>query len=176
MKTTIVSRKYEVTSDLKDRLEKKLGKLDKFFASEQNADTTVTFSEERGRHRVEITIFCKGTIFRAETFEQDPVSAIDKAADVLERQIRKNKTKVERRIKGGDFAALGMMGEEEESYKVTRTKKFAVKPMSVEEAILQMNLIGHEFFLFINDETGEVNLVYKRKADDYGIIIPELET
>ncbi len=174
MKTTIVSRKYEVTSDLKDRLEKKLGKLDKFFASETDADTTVTFSEERGRNRVEITIFCKGTIFRAETFEADPVSAIDKATDILERQIRKNKTKIEKKIKGGDFAAFGDLPVDEENYKISRTKRFAVKPMTVDEAILQMNLLGHEFFVFLNEESGEVNLVYKRKNNDYGIIIPEI--
>lgn len=173
MKTTIVSRKYEVTDDLKERLDKKLSKLDKFFASE--AETSVTFSEERGRHRVEITIFYRKTIFRAEVFEGDPISAIDKAVNIIERQIRKNKTKLEKRLHGGDFSAFAdMVEEQEESIKISKVKKFAVKPMTVEEAVLQMNLIGHDFFLFINDETDEVNVVYKRKNDDYGVIIPKI--
>lgn len=173
MKTTIVSRKYELTNDIKERLDKKLGKLDKFFNNESSADATVTFSEERGRHRVEITIFCKGTIFRAEVFESDPISSVDKAADILERQIRKNKTKLEKKLRSADFTAFGNAPEEEETYKITRTKEFELTPMSVEEAVLQMNLLGHEFFLFINDATDEVNLVYKRKNNDYGLIIPK---
>ncbi len=174
MKTTIVSRKYELTNDIKERLEKKLGKLDKFFNDESSADATVTFSEERGRHRVEITIFCKGTIFRAEVFESDPISSIDKATDIIERQIRKNKTKLEKKLRTVDFSAFGDTSEPEDSYKITRTKKFELTPMSVDEAILQMNLVGHEFFLFLNDETDEVNLVYRRKNDDYGLIIPKI--
>ena len=174
MKTTIVSRKYYVTNDLKERLDRKLSKLDKFFTSE--ADTSVTFSEERGRHRVEITIFYKGTIFRAEVFESDPISSIDKAVSIIERQIRKNKTKLEKRLHGGgDFSAFAdMVDEPEENIKISKIKKFAVKPMTVEEAVLQMNLIGHEFFLFLNEETEEINVVYKRKNDDYGVIVPEI--
>lgn len=172
MKTIIVARKFNVTEDLKQRLEKKLAKLDKFFNSETTAN--VAMSSERGRDKLELTISYKGTIFRAEVMENDMITAIDRAVSILERQILKNKTKLEKRFHAGafDHPSIPEITEPEEEYNVTRVKKFNLKPMSVEEAILQMNLLGHEFFLFRHAVTEEISLVYKKKNQEYGLIEP----
>ncbi|MBR3994351.1 MAG: ribosome-associated translation inhibitor RaiA [Clostridia bacterium] len=171
MKSNIVARKYEVTSDIRDRLEKKLAKLDRFFSEETGA--TVTFSSKRGRDNVEITIFYKSMTYRAEVYETDVISGIDKAVDIIERQIRKNKTKLEKRLRDNAFeiAPDEEMGNvPEEAITITRNKHIELMPMSTEEAVLQMNLISHDFFVFRNEKDAKVNIVYKRYDGGYGLL------
>ena len=171
MKANIVARKYEVTPDIREKLEKKLVKLDKFFPAETNA--TVTFSSKRGRDNVEITIFYKSMTYRAEVFESDALSGIDKAVSIIERQIRKNKTKLEKRLRDNAFDAVP--DEEfrdipEEDIVITRNKQIELEPMSNDEAVLQMNLTSHDFFAFKNESDGKVNIVYKRYDGGYGLL------
>ena len=157
MKIKFIARKFNITDDVKERFQKKLSKLDKFFPAETEA--TVSLYEEKIGERVEITIRNGSTIFRAEQTDKDVACALDDAMDVLERQIRRNRTRLEKRKQIS-----------EEAYKV---KQFDLQPMTVEEAILQMNLLSHEFFLCKNAETGVLNVVYKRKNNDYGLIEPK---
>ena len=171
MKSNIVARKYEVTPDIRERLDKKLAKLDKFFPEETGA--TVTFSSKRGRDNVEITIFYKSMTYRAEVYETDALSGIDKAVDIIERQIRKNKTKLEKRLRDNAFDAP--IEEEfkdisEETITITRNKQIELVPMSNEEAVLQMNLTSHDFFVYKNEKDGKVNIVYKRYDGGYGLL------
>lgn len=171
MKSNIVARKYEVTPDIYERLEKKLSKLDKFFPEETGA--TVTFSSKRGRDNVEITIFYKSMTYRAEVYETDALTGIDKAVSIIERQIRKNKTKLEKRLRDNAFEAVP--DEEfrdiaEEEIVITRNKQIEPEAMSTDEAVLQMNLTSHDFFVFRNDTDGKVNIVYKRYDGGYGLL------
>ena len=172
MKITIVGRKFHVTDDLKEKVEKKLSKFDKFFNDEETAN--VTMRSQKNDEILEITIFYKGTMFRSETSDKDIENALDKSVDIIERQIRKNKTRLEKKFKTGVFEAIPVE-EDEDEIKITKTKQFVISPMSVEEAVLQMNLLGHNFFLFINEENDNINLVYKKSNDEYGIIEPVLE-
>ena len=172
----IIGKNVDVTDALKERVSKKLGKLEKFFNPQTEAQ--VTMSVQRNRHILEVTIPLGGITLRAEVAGDDMYACIDKAEDILERQIRKNKTRLAKRLHSGAFEQPNVFRaetfvEEETEFNVVRTKKFAVKPMPVEEAILQMNLLGHEFFMFSNAETNQVNVVYKRKDGDYGLIEPE---
>lgn len=175
MNINTFGRQVEVTQDLKDLFAKKLGKLDKFF--HDDADCNITLRERKnGRKILEITITASGTLFRSETEEETFQNALDKAVSNIERQIRKNKTRLEKRLRDTAFSKIPEIDEipiEEEGDFDIRVKSFAFKPMSPEEAILQMNLIGHEFFVFENDETGKVNVVYRRHADKYGLIVPD---
>lgn len=172
MKVTIVGRKFDVTEDLKQKVEKKLSKLDKFF--DEEAKASVTMRSERNKEILETTIVYKGTMFRSEVAEEKITASLDKSIDIIERQIRKNKTRLEKQLKSGTFdkAVMALPNETEDEIKITRTKKFILKPMSVEEAVLQMNLLGHSFFLFRNDEDGSINLVYRKENKEYGIIEP----
>ncbi len=173
MNITTFGRQIEVTEDLKELFAKKLGKLDKFFRDD--ADCNVTLRERKnGRKILEVTITSGGTLFRAETEEETFQNALDKAVSTIERQIRKNKTRLGKRLRESAFVKEAEIEEpiEEEGEFDIRTKSFSFKPMSPEEAILQMNLLGHEFFVFENDETHEVNVVYKRRGDKYGLIVP----
>ena len=172
MKITIVGRKFHVTDDLKDKVEKKLSKFDKFFDDEANVN--VTMRSQKNDEILEITIFYKGTMFRSEVADKEIENALDKSIDIIERQIRKNKTRLEKKFKTGVFEAIPL-DEDEDEIKVTKTKQFVISPMSVEEAVLQMNLLGHNFFLFINAENENINLVYKKANDEYGVIEPVLE-
>jgi putative sigma-54 modulation protein len=174
MKPIIISKKFELTPDVKDRICKKLNKLNKFFEPETEA--TVRLKEERGRVIVEITIYKGSSIFRAEETDKDPIFAIDHAVDVIERQIRKNRTRLYKRLYSNENAIPevdAMDSEIEEEIKISKVKKFEFAPMTVEEAIMQMNLLSHEFFMFRNAETGMFNLVYKRKENEYGVIEPK---
>lgn len=170
MKITTTGRKINVTDGLKGYVEKKISKLSKFFSDDTNVQATL--SVQKDDHIVEVTIYHEGMIFRAEIRDADMYAAIDKVIDVLERQIRKHKTKLEKRLKSGafsedtDFAPI----DEEEEFKVVKVKKYENKPMSVDEAILQMNLLGHEFYIFNNAETMDKEVVYKRKDGNYGLI------
>lgn len=175
MKFIVSGKNMEITEALKDRTIKKMGKFEKFF--HPGTEVHVTMSVEKARQIVEVTIPFDGVIIRAEVFSDDMYASIDKAVDIVERQIRKNKTRLEKKFHEGAFKAEGFVtGEqipEEHDFKVVRSKKFAIKPMTLDEAILQMNLLGHEFFMFSNADSKEVNVVYKRKDGNYGLIEPE---
>ena len=175
MKFTIIGRKFDVTDKVRDYVEKKLGKLDKFFRDESEARIVLGTIKEN--EYIEATIYASGMIYRAEASDKEILAAIDKIVDVIERQIRKNKTRLAKKIKKD--AALDTMlisgesyteGEETTEFEIVKTKRFTVKPMSAEEAVLQMNLLGHSFFVFKNVETDEMNVVYKRKDGKYAII------
>lgn len=171
MKITITGRKVSVRPAFTERTEKKLAKLDKFFDADAAADVTV--SPERNLLRVEITIRCNGMVFRAEDAAQDASEAVDRLIDVLLRQIRKNKTRLEKRLRVNGFAEEFLSDAvEEETFHVVRSKTFPVKPLDVEEAILQMNMSGHQFFMFRNMDSGEINVVYRRNNGDYGLLEP----
>lgn len=162
-----------VRESLKSAVEKKLSKFDKFFG--EDTEAFVTCKVRKGDKIIEITVNYGGTTFRAEEESETFITALDRAAESLERQIRKNKTRIEKKVRRGAFVITEDDDDEytEEGEFRIRTKSFPFKPMSPEEAILQMNLIGHTFFAFTDDSTGEVCVVYKRKDGDYGLIIPE---
>ena len=181
MKYVFVGKNIEVGNRLKDRLAKKTKKLEKFFNPETEA--TATFSIVRSLHILELTIIQNGILFRAEERSDDMYVSIDRVVDVIERQIRKNKTRLARRIRENAFKndedGAYDDGEEtsfiveEQDYSIARAKKFQTKPMAIDEAILQMNLLSHTFFVFINSETKEANVVYRRNDGAYGLIEPE---
>ncbi|MBR0382479.1 MAG: ribosome-associated translation inhibitor RaiA [Eubacterium sp.] len=174
MKYIIYGKNLEVSDGLKQAVYDKFGKLDKFF----NPDTEVqvTMSVQRENQKVEATIPMKRNILRAEQTSTDMYASIEKVVDVLERMIRKYKTRISSHGKGvGTFTDefLDEDVESPESVRITRSKRFAIKPMDAEEACIQMELLGHSFFVFRNSETFEVNVVYKRKDKTYGLIEPE---
>jgi len=175
MKYVFVGKNIDVGGRLKDRLVKKVGKLEKFFNPETEA--TATFSVIRNQHILELTIIQNGILFRAEERSDDMYVSIDKVIDVIERQIRKNKTRLARRIHENAFVNENYEDTtyviEEPAYDIARVKKFQVKPMTIDEAILQMNLLGHVFFVFVDSDSKQVNVVYKRKDETYGLIEPE---
>ena len=168
MKFKIIGRRYDVTDKIRDYVEKKLGKLDKFFKDESEA--RVVIGTIKDNDYIEATIYAAGMMYRAEASDKEILAAIDKIVDVIERQIRKNKTRLSKKIKRDATLDANLIsgatyteGEETKEFEV-------VKPMSVEEAILQMNLLGHTFFVFKNQETDEMNVVYKRKDGKYAVI------
>jgi putative sigma-54 modulation protein len=175
MQVQLRGRNIEVTKSLKDYVTKRLGKLDKYMVN--FGDAQVALTVVRGLHRVEVTIPIDGMILRGEENTGDMYASIDLVVDKLEKQIEKYKGKLQKRgnrINEGQRAmALVKKEEEEDGPKLVRTKRFAIKPMPVDEAILQMNLLGHNFFVFSNAETEQVNVVYKRKDGNYGLIEPE---
>jgi putative sigma-54 modulation protein len=179
MNLNIRGENLEVTKALREYVEKKLGRLDKYFDTPPHA-ANVTLSVVRGQHNVEVTIALSGLLLRAEERQEDMYASIDLVVDKLERQIRKHKTKVNRKVlkEGGlrglfvDNVAPAEEPEDEEDLQVVRTKRFTMKPMDVEEAILQMNLLGHNFFVFANMDTNEINVVYRRDDGKYGLIEP----
>ena len=170
MKTTIVSRQLSVPKEFKAMIEKKLSKLDKFF--KDDADAHVTLSEKRGKEIVELTIFSGSTIFRAERDSSKFAYALDEAIDILERQIRKNKTRLEKRLSSTAFENDAEYFTEEEDYRI-HEKYFELIPMSREEAILRMNLLGHQFFMFRDEADGKICVVYRPRDEEYGLIIPQ---
>ena len=168
MKVTITGRKVNLKDAFKERVQKKLTKFDRFFGD--RAEASVTVHVENGRQTVEITIKdLNGMIYRAEETAEDMLDALEKVCDVLFRQICRNKDRLERRLKEGAFNDIDE-DEVEDGFRVVRSKSFAMKPMSVEEAILQMNLLGHMFFVFFNMDSDCVSVVYRRKGGDYGLI------
>lgn len=179
MNLNIRGDKIEVTQALRDYVEKKLGRLDKYFDTPPHA-ANVTLSVVRGQQNVEVTISLSGVLLRAEERQEDMYASIDLVVDKLERQIRKHKTKVNRKFvkEGGlrnlfvENGAAAVAEEEDDDLQVVRTKRFTMKPMDVEEAILQMNLLGHDFFVFSNMDTNEINVVYRREDGRYGLIEP----
>ncbi len=172
MKITIYGKQMTVRESLKEAVEKKLGKFDKFFG--ENTEAFVTCKVRKGVKIIEITVNYGGATFRSEEESETFLTALDRAVEGLERQIRKNKTRVEKMIKRGPALIEDYDDEyvEEEDFEI-RVKTFPFKPMTPEEAILQMNLIGHAFYAFTDSETGDTCVVYKRKAGAYGLIVPE---
>jgi len=174
MKTTILCRQVELDDTLRGIIDTKLSKYDRFFR--EDASATVKLSRLRGRERVEITIRSEGTIFRGEVTDTTFRNALDMAMDAIERQIRKHKTKLEKRLRDGAISDLFPNQDSdviEADEKIIRTKTFRLKPMLPEEAIMQMELLGHDFFVFADSQTGETNVVYRRHDGDYGMIMPE---
>ena len=171
MKYTFTGRKVELKQGLKDITQKKLDKLSKFFSDDAQAN--VTFSAERDRKTAEVTILYGGMIYRVEETNTDEVAAIDRIVDIIERQIRRNKTRLSKRLRDGAFEAgfaVADEPDEEKEFNIVKTKRYSAKPMSAEEAILQMNLLGHEFYVFKNSETDNNGVVYRRRDGDYGLI------
>lgn len=174
MKMNFTARQMKVYDSVKQTAEKKLTKFDKYFGEEAEMD--ITFSMPNGLEMVEITIRSQGMVFRAEETAQTFANAIDNATEALERQIRKNKTRLQKRLKAGAFDTIEDNLDEpvdEEYVQEVRTKTFPFKPMGVEEAILQMNMLGHDFFVFKDADTLETCVVYRRKRGGYGLIVPE---
>ena len=171
MKVVIAAKKLNISQAFTDYAEQKLNaKLDRFFPEE--AEAKITLAERREQIILELTVKYNGIIYRAEQSAKDKNDALDVTIDRIIRQIRKQKTKIEKNLRAGAFAGLEPEPEEKD-YEVIRYKKFAMKPMTVDEAILQMNLLGHEFFMFKNAETGVVNVVYRREEGNYSVLVPE---
>lgn len=178
MKVLVRGRNVEVTNALREYVEKRVGKLDKFL--DNLDDAQVILNVENQSHRVEVTISINGMILRGEETTGDMYTSVDMVVDKLEKQIEKYKGKLVRRRGQADQkivagAQLPEEEPEEEGPVVVRTKRFPVKPMPVDEAVLQMNLLGHSFFVFPNAETEQINVLYKRKDGNYGLIEPEYE-
>ena len=190
MKYNIRGENVEATEAIKDYVEKKVGKLERYFDSPVDSEVHVNLSVHNNESKIEVTIPMKNLLLRAEESHADLYAAIDLVVTKLERQIKKHKTKVNRRSRqSGDapkhaFAALENEGaagavvatdEDEEdlgSFEIVRNKRFDLKPMDSEEAILQMDMLGHSFFVYTNSVTGDTNVVYKRKDGRYGLIEP----
>ncbi len=176
MKISIYSKNMQMTEALREAAIKKLRRLDKFF--QQDIEAKVVLGVEKKIHKVEVTIPFNGRIVRVEEFSDDMYNALDEAVESLEQQIRKYKSKLQNKRQSNDSIKFENIepldDEDEEEFKVVKTKRFAIKPMNIEEAILQMDLLKHNFFVFLNADTEEVNVVYKRKDENYGLIEPEL--
>lgn len=172
MNITVIGRKCTPRESFKDRVEKRLSKADRFFTSE--ADAKVTATVEKSYQEVEITVTSGSMVFRAQERADNLDDALDNCVDNLIRRIRKNKTKLEKRLRNGAFDNIPADDDvaEEFEFEIVRTKAVAVKPQSVEEAILQMNMLGHEFYMFTNSATNAISLVYKRKDGGYGLLEP----
>lgn len=173
MAIAVRGKNIEITPALKDYVEKRVGKIAKYF--ETLGEITVVLTVAKGRHIVEVTVPLNGMLLRGEESTTDMYTSIDLVIEKLEKQIEKYKTKLARKLKGGVKADIGGaprdLGDDE--FRVVRTKRFAIKPMTTEEAIMQMNLINHDFYVFTNAETEEVNVLYRRREGGYGLIEPE---
>lgn len=175
MKITYTARKVNLRDNFKDRVEKKLKKFDKIFSDDATVNVVVTMN--KNNQTVELTIKDNSMIYRAEKTQLEMNDALDKCIDVLGRQLRKNKSKIEKKLRKGtldDLIELPVEDVEDESeYKLLRRKQIPIKPISVDEAILQMNMIGHKFYMFTNADTSLVNVVYLRDDGAYGLLEPE---
>ena len=181
MKFVFTDKKVNIPNYIHNYAEKKVGKLDRYF--KEDATAAITFSIEKDRNQVEVTIRSSGTIFRVSESSSDMRASIDAAVASLERQFRKNKSRLEKRLRQGAFertideaevASFVPDGPEEGEYRIVRTKTFPIKPMTRDEAILQMNLLGHSFFAFKDEEAdGAFAVVYRRYDGDYGLIEDE---
>ena len=174
MNYTVSGKNIEITNGLREAVIDKLSKLERYFTPD--TEVNVTLSVEKDRQRIEVTIPIKGTIIRAEQVSSDMYASIDLVEAVLERQLRRYKNKIVDQKQSAMALSQVFLDEEtndEEEIKIVRSKRFAMKPMDIEEACVQMELLGHDFFVFRNAETDEVNVVYKRKGNTYGLIEPE---
>jgi putative sigma-54 modulation protein len=183
MKYNIRGQRMEVTEALREYVEKKLSRLERYFEAPPQSDVTVTLSVTKGQQAIEVTIPLPGALLRAEEKREDMYASIDFVVDKLERQIRKHKTKINRNFReagsaralfkeeaGNGQGVTTLAWDEEDDLELVRTKRFNLKPMDVEEAILQMNLVGHNFYVFANTATTDVSVVYRRNDGKYGLI------
>ncbi len=171
MNMTVNAKKMQVSQAFTDYAQKRLTKLDKFFDSD--ADAKIMLSEQKGRIVLELTVRYNQMLYRAEQTAADKTVALDAAVDKIIRQIRKNKTRLEKRLKTGAFKQEFEDNVEETDISVVRYKTFDVRPMTTEEAILQMNMLGHNFFMFKNAEDGKINVVYQRADEGYAVLQPK---
>lgn len=175
MKITYTARKVNLRDNFKERTEKKLSKFERIFSDEAAVNVVVTL--EKNRQTVEITIRDNSMVYRAESTMTEMNDALDKVCDILMRQIRRNKTKLEKRIKSRSIDDFVMKASDiedavDEEYQLVRKKQIMMKPITVDEAILEMNMVNHSFFMFINADTDEVSVVYKRADGNYGLLEP----
>ena len=176
MRIKITGRNIELTEGLKAAVEDKLNKLEKYFTPD--TEVNVTLSVEKERQKVEVTIPMKGSYIRSEQVSSDMYVSIDLVEEVIERQLKKYKNKIVDKHQNAAAFAQEFVDKDyndEDEVKIIRTKRFGIKPMDPEEACVQMELLGHNFYVFFNSETEEVNVVYKRKGNTYGLIEPELD-
>lgn len=178
MNYNIRGENLEITPALREYVEKKVGKLEKYFDTTPTSDVNVKMTVQNNKHIIEVTIPMPQLLLRAEETHNDMYAAIDLVVEKLERQIRKHKTKVNRKFRQEGSVKymfktdLDDENEESDEIKIVRTKRFNLKPMDAEEAVLQMDMLGHNFFVFSNAESGETNVVYRRKDGKYGLIEP----
>ena len=175
MKYIILGKNIEVTEGLKSAVEDKIGKLEKYFTPETEVHDTL--SVEKDRQKIEVTIPVKGSIIRSEQVSNDMYVSIDLVEEIIERQLKKYKKKLTNQKQASSFFKQDYIEKDymdDEEIKIIRTKKFDIKPMYPEDACIQMELLGHNFYVFCNAETDQVNVVYKRKGNTYGLIEPEI--
>ena len=175
MKYIISGKNIEVTPGLRSAVEDKIGKLERYFTEE--TEIHVTLSVEKERQKIEVTIPVKGSIIRSEQVSNDMYVSIDLVEEIIERQLKKYKNKLVDQKQSSNFFKQEYIEKEymeDEEVKIIRSKKFDIKPMYPEDACIQMELLGHNFYVFINAETDQVCVVYKRKGDTYGLIEPEV--
>lgn len=174
MRFVITGRNIDVTEGLRNAVQEKIGKLERYFTPD--TEVIVTLSVEKERQKIEVTIPVKGNIIRSEQVSSDMYVSIDLVEEIIERQLKKYKNKIIEKQQARDSFSSEFIEkdyEEDDEIKIIRTKKFGIKPMDPEEACIQMELLGHNFYVFCNSETDEVNVVYKRKGNTYGLIEPE---
>lgn len=178
MRISISAKNLEISDYLYDLVEKKVAKLERYFP--QDTEVQVTLSLERSRHIVEVTIPYDGGIIRAEEVTGDMYASVDNVLDKLEKQILRHRTRLEKSLRTGAFryeqplySSAYDEYDEEDGSRIVRVKRFNIKPMSEEEAMLQIELLGHSFFVFLNADTNVINVLYKRKDGNYGLIEPE---
>ncbi|MBP2662100.1 MAG: yvyD [Firmicutes bacterium] len=181
MAITVRGKNIDITPALKDYVTKRVGKITKYFDGASMGEITAILIVNKGRHIVEVTVPINGILLRGEEATPDMYTSIDLVIEKLEKQIEKYKTKLSRKLKSGSFkteliptatlASAPTLGDDE--FDIVKTKRFAIKPMAVDEAVMQMNLINHDFYVFANADTEEVNVVYRRKDGRYGLIEPE---
>lgn len=174
MKFIIIGKNIDVTEGLKSAVQDKIGKLEKYFTPE--TEVYATLSVEKDRQKIEVTIPVKGSIIRSEQVSNDMYVSIDLVEEIIERQLKKYKNKIVDKQQSSSFFQQAYIDKdymEDDEVKIVRTKKFDIKPMYAEDACIQMELLGHSFYVFCNAETDQVNVVYKRKGNTYGLIEPE---
>ena len=176
MRVTVVGKNINVTPGLHDAVEEKIGKLEKYFTPDTIVNVTLNVDKER--HKIEVTIPVKGKIIRAEQVSNDMYVSIDLVEEVIERQLKKYKSKLvdKQQAEASNFKKEYIEADymDDEEIRIERVKKFDPKPMYAEDACVQMELLGHNFFVFVNAETDQINVVYKRKGNTYGIIEPDM--
>jgi putative sigma-54 modulation protein len=171
MMIRIITKKFTLTDDVRERIEKKMAKFDKFFP--EDTEASVALSSTKLGERIEITIYRNGSIFRSEVADKDYKCALDTAMENIERKIRKTRTRLEKKLYVNKNAFENdILTDTEEELDVVKKKKFEMRGMTVDEAILQMNLLQHSFYMFLNSESGIYNVVYKRDDGGYGVIEP----
>ncbi|MBQ3551915.1 MAG: ribosome-associated translation inhibitor RaiA [Clostridia bacterium] len=176
MRISISGKNIDITEAMHDLVVRKMGKIERYFPNDTAAQ--ITMSVEHNRHIVEVTIPFVGGVIRGEEVTNDMYASIDNVIDKLERQIRKHRTRLEKTLRNDAFVSTYEDDDidehdEEASGRVVKTKRFDMKPMTVDEAILQLELLGHSFYVFTNGETGEINVLYLRKDGNFGLIEPE---